>query len=269
MLFLSLAALLALRSRTVPGSARWLGLPLAAAYVVRPTNAIPLVAFGLWTILCRRRQVVWFGAGAAAVLLPFVIVNLATYGSALPPYYAAQRLGNTPHFLEALAGNLISPGRGLFLFSPVLLMAAAGVLLKLRARTLDGFDLVLSGCVAGHWVAISSFPRWWGGDAFGPRFFSDMVPFLVVLSLPVALWLGTAPPGLHRMLATTTCTVLLSASGAINLAGAYLPSTWCWNVVPANFDTRPERLWSWRDPQFLRRGPVVRAGVVKHGCPKP
>jgi hypothetical protein len=267
MLFLSLAALVAVRSRTRPEAARWLGLPLAAAYVVRPTNAIPLVAFGLWTLLCRRKQVLWFGAGAAAVLSLFVAVNLATYGSLLPPYYAAQRLGNTPHLLEALAGNLVSPGRGLLLFSPVLGLAAVGVVLKLRARTFDGLDLVLAGSVIGHWLAISSFPRWWGGDAFGPRFFADMVPFLVVLSLPVLAALATAAPGRRQAVAVGACAALLAASVALNFAGAYLPSTWCWNVVPANFDAHPERLWSWRDPQFLRRGPIVRAGVVKHGCP--
>ncbi len=268
MLFLSLAGLIALRSRHRPEAVRWLGLPLAAAYVVRPTNAIPLVAFGLWTVLCRRRQALWFGAGATAVLLPFVAVNLATYGSLLPPYYAAQRLGNTPHFFEALAGNLVSPGRGLVLFSPVLTLAVAGFVLKLRARKLEGLDLVLAACGGGHWVAISSFPRWWGGDAYGPRFFSDVVPFLVALSLPVVLWLATAAPGLRRAVAAGTCSALLAVSVAINFAGAYLPSTWCWNVVPANFDVRPERLWSWRDPQFLRRdGAIVRAAVVKHGCP--
>ena len=205
MLFLSLAALVALQSRTRPQAARWLGLPLAAAYVVRPTNAIPLVAFGLWTVLYRRRQALWFGAGATAVLLPFVAVNLATYGSLLPPYYAAQRLGNTPHFFEAMAGNLVSPGRGLLLFSPILTLAVAGFVLRLRARKLDGLDLVLAACVGGHWVAISSFPRWWGGDAYGPRFFSDVVPFLVALSLPVVLWLATATPGLRRAVAAGTC----------------------------------------------------------------
>ena len=267
MLFLSLAAVLAVRSRTHTEAARWLGLPLAAAYVVRPTNAIPLVVFGLWMVICRRREVLWFAAGAAVVLALFVVVNVSTYGSLLPPYYAAQRLGRTPHFLEALAGNLISPGRGLLLFSPVLGLAAVGVILKLRAGSLDGLDVVLAGCVVGHWLAISSFPLWWGGDAFGPRFFSDMVPFLVVLSLPVLLRLGTAAPTFRRTLAAGVCSALLAVSVAINFAGAYLPSTWCWNVLPVDFGVRPERLWSWRDPQFLRRGPVVRAGVVKHGCP--
>ena len=266
MLFLSLAALMAVKSRVRPEAARWLGLPLAAAYVVRPTNAIPLVAFGCWMILCRRRQVLWFAAGAAAVLSVFAAVNLATYGSLLPPYYAAQRLGSTPHFFEALAGNLVSPGRGLLLFSPVLGLAAVGVILKRRAGTLDGIDLGLAASVAGHWVAISSFPRWWGGDAYGPRFFSDMVPFLVVLCLPVVSALATAPAGGRRAVAVVACSALLAASVAVNFAGAYLPATWCWNVDPATFDARPERLWSWRDPQFLRRGPVVRAGVVKHGC---
>ena len=157
-------------------------------------TTIPLLAFGLWTFLCRRKAMLGFGAGAAAVLSLFVVVNLTTYGSPLPPYYAAQRLGNTPHLLEALAGNLISPGRGLLLFSPVLGLAVVGVILKLRTRTLDGIDFVLAGSVVAHWLAISSFPRWWGGDAFGPRFFADMVPFLVVLSLPVVAALATAAP---------------------------------------------------------------------------
>jgi hypothetical protein len=278
MLLLSLAALIALRSHTRPEAARWLGIPLAAAYVVRPTNAIALAFFGLWVLVCRRRAVVWFAAGAAVVLAVFGAVNLATYGSVLPPYYAAQRLGNTPHLAEALAGNLVSPGRGLLLFSPVLVLAAAGLVVKLRRRTADGLDLVLAGSVAAHWVAISSFPRWWGGDAFGPRFFADMVPFLIVLSLPVVAALATAPAGLGRTAAIAACSALLAVSLAVNFAGAYLPSTWCWNVVPANFDTRPERLWSWHDPQFLRgagrlvKGPdrigaVERAGVLKRGCP--
>jgi hypothetical protein len=105
-----------------------------------------------------------------------------------------------------------------------------------------------------------------------------MVPFLVVLSLPVVAALATAAPGRRRVVAVGACSALLAASVAVNFAGAYLPATWCWNVVPANFDDRPERLWSWRDPQFLRGasrlvagpdrgGAVVRAGVVKHGCP--
>ena len=201
------------------------------------------------------------------LLSVFVVVNLTAYGSLLPPYYAAQRLGNTPHLLEALAGNLISPGRGLLLFSPVLGLAVVGIALKLRARTLDGIDVVLAASVVAHWLAISSFPRWWGGDAFGPRFFADMVPFLVMLSLPVVSALAGAAPARGRVVAVGACAVLLAVSVAVNFAGAYQPSTWCWNVIPANLDARPERLWSWRDPQFLRRGPIVRAGVIKNGCP--
>jgi hypothetical protein len=280
MLLLSLAALLALRSKSRPEVARWLGLPLAAAYAVRPTNAIPLALFGLWMAVCRRRQLPGFAAGAAAVLGVFAFVNLKAYGSALPPYYAAGRLGRTPHFVEALAGNLVSPSRGLLLFSPVLILAAVGTILKLRAHRLDGLDLVLVASVAGHWVAISSFPRWWGGDSFGPRFFSDMVPFLVVLGLPVVTALAVPSRGvwIRRAAALGACGALAAASVGINFVGAYLPSTWCWNNIPADFDTRPARLWSWGDPQFLRgvgrlvkgpdrRGAIVRAGVIRNGCP--
>jgi uncharacterized OsmC-like protein len=35
-------------------------------------------------------------------------------------------------------------------------------------------------------------------------------------------------------------------------AGANVVGTEQWNGIPANIDQHPERLWDWKDPQFLR-----------------
>lgn len=280
-LLLAVATLLAVRSRSDPRAVRWLGLPLAAAYAVRPTNLVPLALFSAWVVARHRRHLPAFLGGVAAVLVPFVAVNLSAWGTVVPPYYRPGRLGGNEAFVEALAGNLVSPARGLFVFSPVLLLSVAGVALRLRARRFDVVDAVLVASVVTHWVAISTFPHWWGGDSYGPRLFSDMIPFLVVLSLPVLAWMGQAwGRGDRRRLApvAATCAVLAAWSVFVNFQGAWLRSSWCWNNEPTEVDADPSRLWDWRDPQFLRgarrfasgpdrRAETIRGGVATFGCP--
>ena len=80
MLLLALALLLQQRGRM-----SWVGVVLACAYVVRPTNAIPLAAAGAWILLSRPRQLPAFLIGAAAVLALFVWSNLRIYSGWLPP----------------------------------------------------------------------------------------------------------------------------------------------------------------------------------------
>lgn len=279
MLFLSVAVYIALRSRVDDRRLRWLGSALAAAYVMRPTNLIPLAVFSVWMLIWHRRRLGAYALGAVAVLGPFVAVNLRVWGSLLPPYYSGSRLGGNRDLLEALAGNLVSPSRGLLIFSPVLVLAGVGVWLTWRRRGLDPLYATVAACVILHWVAISTFPHWWGGDSFGPRLFSDMVPFLVVLALPAVEALAPPRPWhLPHLAAVSACSLLVVWSVFVNFQGAWLRSSWCWNNLPAEVDREPSRLWDWGDPQFLRgarrllsgshpRSEVIRGGVASIGCP--
>lgn len=279
MLFLTVAVLLAVRSRADDRSVRWIGAALAAAYVMRPTNLIPFAAFSLWVLFCHRRRFLAYALGAAAVLVPFAVVNIRAWGSLLPPYYSGDRLGGNRDLLEALAGNLVSPARGLLVFSPVLALAGVGVWKRWRGRRLDGLDVTLAGCVVLHWVAISTFPHWWGGDSFGPRLFSDMIPLLLVLALPALQGLVRPRPWAPRHLAAASaCSLLVAWSVFVNFQGAWLRSSWCWNNVPTEVDRDPSRLWDWGDPQFVRgarrlvggpypRSEIIRGGVASIGCP--
>jgi hypothetical protein len=45
--------------------------------------------------------------------------------------------------------------------------------------------------------------------------------------------------------------LLLFVSVVINTLGATSHATWLWNVRPRGVDEHPERLWDWRQPQFL------------------
>jgi hypothetical protein len=226
------------------------GVFAAAAYVCRPTTQVPIAALLAFVVVFRGwRQALALVGGLALTLAPWVWSNEAVWGSALPPYYHLTRLeADWPVFFEALAGNLVSPARGVLVFVPVLLVLP----LALQAAWRSGGErraltLGALAVVGLHWVAVSRFPHWWGGHALGPRLFTEVVPFAL---LALAPWLDgvLATPGRLRTvtLALALVSVLIHAHGATSWG------PWTWNGQPVNVDDAPSRLWDWRDPQFLR-----------------
>ena len=252
MLFLSLSLyLFLLGERGRPRAVILAGFTLACAYVIRPTNAIPLALFTLYVTWRYRRQLLPFLGFAALVLVPFVLYNRHVYGTFLSPYYAPERILTNPRFLEALAGTLFSPARGLFVYSPVLLLALVGVYVKRRRGIFTAFDALLLAVLLLHWTAISGFRHWWGGHGFGPRLFSDMIPLFIYFLLFALDAIPDRPLG-RRVLYTTAFAGLVLASFFINLQGAVNKEVYTWNWRPVNVDTHAERLWDWHDIQFLR-----------------
>jgi hypothetical protein len=247
MLLLSVALWIAVRARRQPELIRFLGLPLALAYVTRPTNAASIVVFSLFVALVHRGQLATYAAGCVIVLAPFLAFNWATFGLPLTEYYAPERLGDNRAFLEALAGNLISPARGLLSFTPVLVLAIAGTAVSLTRRRLGALELAIVATVGVHWIAISSFSHWWGGHSYGPRFFTDVLPYLVFMLIPFVHTLGAGRPAANALFG-----LLLVASVCIHARGAVDASVLGWNALPVDVDEQPGRLWDWRDPQFMR-----------------
>ncbi len=74
--------------------------------------------FSLWVLVQHRRQALPFLAGAAAIAIPWFVVNIAAYGLLFPPYYSAGRISLHSDFLEAVLANLVSPARGILLLRP-------------------------------------------------------------------------------------------------------------------------------------------------------
>ena len=76
---------------------------------------------------------------------------------------------------------LFGPGRGLFVFSPFLLLGALGLYYSRKSRK------HLSRAIFGIFVSCvlfnSMYPNWFGGGYFGPRYLVIMMPFL---SIPAA-----------------------------------------------------------------------------------
>jgi hypothetical protein len=252
MLMLAAALLILLKARERPFLVQFASLPLAYSFVIRPTNALSIVGLTLFVAIRHRRYLLRYLAWSLVVVVPFVWYDLWLYHSILSPYYALGKESATAHLFEGLAGTLISPSRGLFVYSPVFLFAIFGVVLKLRKGQDRLLDLLLVAVIAAHGLFISSFPDWWyGGHSYGPRLFADMVPYLVYFLIPVLIWFAETR-GVLRGWLIAASVLLVLASFLINLSGAVNRATQLWNVNPANVDEARGRLWDWADPQFLR-----------------
>jgi hypothetical protein len=240
----------------------WVGVLLAFACVVRPTNVIPLAAAAGWTLLSRPRDLPAFLVGAGVVLLLFVWSNIRIYGAWLPPYYRPGFYSRNFFIGDALAGNLMSPARGLFVFSPIFLLSVVGVVMLAASRRLTLLDLSVAGSVFVHWIAVAvSNGNWWGGDSYGPRFFADLLPYLMFLCLPVFRWIESAR-GAGYGIAAAGVGVLGAFSVAVHAQGALNRATSDWNLYPTSVSLDPVRVWDWRHPQFL-------AGITFTPAPLP
>jgi hypothetical protein len=248
MLLLSAALLLLLAARRRPWLVQFAGIPLAYSYFVRPTNSISIALITLYVFLEYRKFILGYLLGAALIAAPFFMVNLKIYGSLQTPYYAPSRVGDTRHLLEALAGNLVSPNRGLLIFSPVLAFSIAGIVIKARKPGLNKLDFALMLTVVLHWAAYASHTLWWGGWTFGPRQWTDMLPYIVFFLIPVVDRATNSTTGPLPI----AFGVLLALSMFIHYRGATVPATFEWNSAPINLDLRPSRVWDWHDPQYLR-----------------
>jgi hypothetical protein len=142
-------------------------------------------------------------------------------------------------------GLLLSPSRGIIIFSPVVLLILPGIRRSLRAHTnlRLGWLLAASG---GMFILYGGYSVWWGGFTFGPRYMLDLL-----VPLAPAAALGTEVVMCHRW-ARRSAAGLLAWSIVVAMTGAFVYPNDNWNPYPKSVDTHHDRLWDWRDPQIVR-----------------
>ena len=229
-----------------------LGIAGAARYQIAPT--VVVLAF---SVLARRRR-----ARDVVALLPVIAcaaamigVNMMWFGH---PLGAMANLEGTRHPLihgvsgplatspwTGALGLLISPSRGLLVFSPVVLVALAGF----GAMRREGWQGDLRWCMiaaTAQFGLYASYSVWWGGHTYGPRYLIDLLPLLVPLAAA-----GTGALRASRF-ARAAAGTALAWSIALAATGAFCYPAEAWNTTPTEVDRNHERLWDWGDPQFVR-----------------
>jgi 4-amino-4-deoxy-L-arabinose transferase-like glycosyltransferase len=84
-------------------------------------------------------------------------------------------------------GLTVSPFRGIFWYSPVLLLGLVGAVSFTRRHRWEGIAFLL--LIAAHILGYSRYLYWSGGVAWGARYMLPIIPFLLLLAAPVFAWL--------------------------------------------------------------------------------
>ncbi len=247
----------AMEHRQQPLSLFLAGLATAYLIVIRPTTLVFVVALSVFALVRWRLKSWSYCAGTAMVAVLFLAYNLVVYHG-LQPYYQSSRFQLAAKSWEAAAGSLVSPSRGLFIFSPVLLFAFYGIYLKLKERKLNGLDAALLLYALTIWVSVIGFPiGWWGGYSVGPRLMTETTLVAVWFLVPVVGGLVPTSIGALRKMkigtkgAFSVFVVCVALSCFINARSAIDERINRWNVCPVEVNNHTERLWDWSQAQWL------------------
>jgi len=213
LLFLSLAA----QDEVWAGRA---GLPLALAVAARHADIALVAVLAVAAAIRWPRQVARMATWAAPVVVFLVAYQWLYFGSPFAHGFSGSAARFSEPWGRGHLALLVSPAKGLFVFTPVALAALAGVVLAFR-RGERWWAVSLTAAAVAHWVLVGRWSEWHGGESWGPRMMTDALPLLLVF-LPDAYARLPNP------------TVLLAAlSIAVQALGAFA------------YDYRWERLY-WR-----------------------
>lgn len=115
----------------------------------------------------------------AAALCLHIAANRLLYGSFFEAGYGDEMLRFTTPIGAGLFGLLLSPGRGLLLYAPVVLAGVLGLRVAPRAAV-----WLCAGVPLLHLIVVARWWSWEGGTAWGPR---HLLPVLPLLAAPAAL----------------------------------------------------------------------------------
>jgi len=260
-------ALVAARGSRAHAMLAGLFLSLAVAF---DAAAICFFVVPLW-LLCSRPRSTWlaFAAGSVPVLVAQAAFNDVFSGSIVPPamngslwnypgspflnyYPSLGLLGSSWAYADYLRYLTIGE-RGLFTYSPLVLVAAYGLYRMWRSE--GELRELAAGIVTGcalFFLAILFFTDDRGNVNYGERRYVDLLPVLCV-------GLGPALAGLRRGFAV----VAVRAVAALAIVLAALGAVWPWTGSPAalsNLD-RFHALWE-RAPLIATIDALACLGVI-------
>ncbi|MBU8892086.1 MAG: hypothetical protein KOO66_04865 [Bacteroidales bacterium] len=192
---ISLFLYLTIRFYKNPGIKKifWLGLISGLITLIRPTNIIVLLLFFLWNISSvkdLKNRIIWFVKEYKIILVmlaAFILIWIPQFVywywiSGKIFYFSYGEIGGKFFFSNPQLKNiLISYKKGWFVYTPLMLIAFAGIF-TLPKQQKGLFLPILSFTLINIYV-LASWWCWWFGGSFGLRAFIDSY---AIMAIPLA-----------------------------------------------------------------------------------
>jgi hypothetical protein len=270
-LFTALALLQLVRTDHQAGTAvnpYWLGALLFLAYLCRPSTSIFVLLVLGFLLLKGRNLFIKTAATSLALLAGYLGLSWLEYGQPLPQYFDPARLSaHSFPFWVALYGHLLSPSRGILVFSPFLALIIGGAVWYFRHVRGNALFWLAVAWIGLLVLLASRATNWWGGHSFGPRILTEVIPALIVVT--ILLWRRVSPEieGHTRAAILTSYVSLgLLAIGINSYQGLFNVNTQRWNGfgISPNVSEHPTYLFDWQYPQFLASNKALCTRNLAH-----
>jgi hypothetical protein len=189
-------------------------LLLGIIFLIRPANlmillAVPFLAGDLYSILTGintlKKNLSWFAGGCIAMLfimsIQLIIYKISTGHFWVDSYPGEDFHFNDPHF----SAILFSYKKGLFLYTPLYLLALCGIYFLWKKRKFEFFSFLFF--FAALTYVLSSWWNWWYGGSFSSRVYVEYLPLFAVL---LACLLQGAPKKITRRIFIPLIIVLIT-----------------------------------------------------------
>lgn len=222
----------------------------------RPSDGILLLPAIIYVLSLKNyKKIFLFLISAIAASIPFFGYNyyyfrniFGGYGSLLSIF--AFNWGAASNFL----GLLISPNRGIFVYTPIALFSLAGLfcIKKIMLPRLRTFLYVSAVAMFLQVFVYSCFTIWWAGYSYGPRFLAGMLPLVVMfISLSLPGNIGFKAKDKRKVAISAAFISLLLISISIQAIGVFYYKA-DWDSFPVSIDAAPWRVWDFHDTQIGR-----------------
>ncbi len=152
---------------------------------------------------------------AGLTVLALLAFNLARFGSLAETGYTQELMFQAPWV--GSYGLLFSPGRGLFVTSPLLVLLFFGLRPAWQRLPRAYFGLI-AALGLFYWLFYGSWFAWGGTWGWGPRFLLPILPLLLLYVAYPLEWVLAAPTRLRR-LAGWGIAALFALSVVVNILG--------------------------------------------------
>jgi hypothetical protein len=214
----------------------------------RPPDVVLAAALGIcglyWAGRLRAALVV---AGAAVPMVVVMLYNLHVAGNIGGGYGLLGKARFFDHpLLSGVGGVLVSPARGLLVFSPFLLFLILAWRYRPRDREERNLTLAMSVAVVIQ-IVLYAKADWRAGLSWGPRYMTDLLPLLIWMLVPVVAALRGI--GRAAFLIAVGVAVSIEAIGAFSYSGSIDVPLFAADHGWETQDMKPA--WRWRNAPFI------------------
>jgi len=235
---------------------------LSGLYIFnRPSDLILLLPIFIYIIYTN--NIYHYFVSLFLVSTPFLLYNMYYFDSLFGGYgNLLSEFSLNFHVIDHLMGLLISPSRGILIYSPIIIFSIFGFA---EVRKIDNINtrnlLILFGLAAFLQVLIySCFSVWWSGGSYGPRFLTGMLPILAIfMGIYFNKIVFANRHSAKRIILLCLILILIIWSVFVQVIGVFYYPNGNWNGSPEIIDQSTERLWNWNDMEIFRTydaGPI-------------